>query len=93
MSPLVPTLAIVPRVASLPSSVHCSLGPDPGGRSHRIDAEGFYRLLNGVVIDDTGLFSERLREWEDFYNFNRPRGGLGGQTHYERLRQKTAGLV
>ena len=62
-------------------------------RSHRIDAEEFYRMLDGVVIDDTGLFSERLREWEDFYNFNRPHGGLGGQTPYERLRQKTASPV
>lgn len=58
-------------------------------RSHRIDAEEFYRMLEGVVIDDTGLFNERLKEWEDFYNFNRPHGALGGQTPYERLRQKT----
>ena len=58
-------------------------------RSHRIDAEEFYRMLDGVVIDDAGVFNERLREWEDFYNFNRPHGGLGGQTPYERLRQKT----
>jgi hypothetical protein len=26
---------------------------------------------------------------EDFYNFNRPQGGLDGQTLYERLRAKT----
>jgi transposase InsO family protein/transposase-like protein len=58
-------------------------------RSHRIDAEEFYRMLDGVVIDDAGVFNERLREWENFYNFNRPHGGLGGQTPYERLRQKT----
>lgn len=58
-------------------------------RSHRIDAEEFYRQLEGVVIDDTGLFNQKLQEWEDFYNFNRPHGGLGGQTPYERLRQKT----
>jgi len=58
-------------------------------RSHRIDAEEFYRMLDGVVIDDTGLFNDKLQEWEDFYNFNRPHGGLGGQTPYERLRQKT----
>jgi transposase InsO family protein len=38
-------------------------------RSHRIDAEEFYRMLDGVVIDDAGVFNERLREWEDFYNF------------------------
>jgi transposase InsO family protein len=59
-------------------------------RSHRIDAEEFYRLLDGVVIDDTGLFNAKLREWEDYYNYQRPHGGLGGQTPYERLLQKTA---
>ena len=58
-------------------------------RSHRIDGEEFYRLLDGVVIDDTGLFNEKLSEWENFYNFHRPHGGLNGQTPYERLRQKT----
>jgi transposase InsO family protein len=58
-------------------------------RSHRIDAEEFYRLLDGVVIDDTNLFNDKLRDWEDFYNYHRPHGGLGGQTPYERLRQKT----
>jgi len=58
-------------------------------RSHRIDAEEFYRLLEGVVIDDANVFNDKLREWEDYYNFDRPHGGLGGQTPYERLRQKT----
>jgi transposase InsO family protein len=58
-------------------------------RSHRIDEEEFYRMLEGVVIDDTELFNDRLQEWETFYNFNRPHGALGGQTPYERLRQKT----
>jgi transposase InsO family protein len=62
-------------------------------RSHRIDAEEFYRMLDGVVIDDTDLFNDRLQEWETFYNFNRPHGGLGGQTPYERLRQKTGSPV
>ncbi|KPI07695.1 Integrase catalytic region [Actinobacteria bacterium OV450] len=32
-------------------------------RSHRIDAEEFYRMLAGVVIDDTGVLNEKLREW------------------------------
>jgi transposase InsO family protein/transposase-like protein len=58
-------------------------------RSHRIDADEFYRMLAGVVIDDTKLFNEKLQEWENFYNYNRPHGSLGGQTPYERLRQKT----
>ena len=59
-------------------------------RSHRIDAEEFYRLLEGVVIDTAEVFNNKLQEWEDFYNFHRPHGGLDGQTPYERLRQKTA---
>ena len=58
-------------------------------RSHRIDAEEFYRLLDGAVIDDTKFFNDKLQEWEDYYNYHRPHGGLGGQTPYERLRQKT----
>ena len=58
-------------------------------RSHRIDAEEFYQLLDGVVIDDTKVFNDKLREWEDFYNYHRPHGGLGGQTPYERLKQRT----
>lgn len=62
-------------------------------RSHRIDAEEFYRMLDGVVIDDAGVFNERLLEWENFYNFDRPHGGLGSQTPYERLRQKTGNPV
>ena len=58
-------------------------------RSHRIDGDEFYRLLEGVVIDDAKVFNDRLKEWEDFYNYSRPHGALGGQTPYERLRQKT----
>jgi transposase InsO family protein len=58
-------------------------------RSHRIDADEFYRMLDGVVIDDTALFNDKLEEWETFYNFHRPHGGLDGQTPYERLRQRT----
>jgi len=62
-------------------------------RSHRIDAEEFYRMLEGVVIDDTELFNDKLEEWENFYNYHRPHGGLDGQTPYERLRQRTAASV
>jgi transposase InsO family protein len=57
-------------------------------RSHRIDDEEFYRMLDGVMIDDAQIFNDKLREWEDFYNYHRPHGGLDGQTPYERLRQK-----
>jgi len=59
-------------------------------RSHRIDGEEFYRMLKGVVIDDAQLFNDKLQEWQDFYNYHRPHGALGGQTPYERLRQKAA---
>jgi transposase InsO family protein len=62
-------------------------------RSHRIDAEEFYRLLDGAVIDDAKVFNDKLREWEDYYNYHRPHGGLGGQTPYERLQQKTKARV
>jgi hypothetical protein len=41
-------------------------GPGKVELSHRIDAEEFYRMLDGVVIDDTGLFNEKLQEWENF---------------------------
>jgi transposase InsO family protein len=46
-----------------------------------------------VVIDDTGVFNQRLREWEDFHNFNRPHRSLGGQTPHEKLRETTRGSV
>lgn len=36
-------------------------------------------MLKGV-IDDTQLFNDKLAEWQDFYNYHRPHGGLGGQT-------------
>jgi hypothetical protein len=55
-------------------------------RSHRIDE--FYRLLEGQVIDDSNLFTNKLQLWEDYYNYHRPHGALGGQTPYERLGRK-----
>ena len=42
------------------------------------------------AIDNADVFNDKLREWEDYYNYHRPHGGLGGQTPYERLKQKTA---
>ena len=32
-------------------------------RSHRIDAEAFYWLLDGLVIDDAKVFNDKLQEW------------------------------
>lgn len=54
-------------------------------RSHRIDGEEFYRLLEGVMIDDTNQLNDKLQEWEDYYNYHRPHGGLGGRTPFEKL--------
>jgi transposase InsO family protein len=55
-------------------------------RSHRVDDQEFYQLLDkGGITDDIHLFNEKLREWEDYYNYHRPHGALSGQTPYERL--------
>jgi transposase InsO family protein len=63
-------------------------------RSHRVDDQEFYQLLDkDGITDDIHLFNEKLREWEDYYNYHRPHGALAGQTPYERLLAKTkAGL-
>lgn len=60
-------------------------------RSHRIDEEEFYRLIEGLVIDETKLFNDKLKAWEEFYNYQRPHGALNGKTPYEKFREK-AGL-
>ncbi len=59
-------------------------------RSHRVDDQEFYQLLdrNGIS-DDIHLFNQKLREWEDYYNYHRPHGALQGQTPFERLIAKT----
>ncbi|BCM88514.1 hypothetical protein IAD21_00347 [Abditibacteriota bacterium] len=57
-------------------------------RSHRIDEEELYQLLEGVVIEDVAGFNTKLQEWEHFYNYQPPHGALDGQSPYERLRQK-----
>lgn len=53
-------------------------------RSHRSDQEEFYQLLSYTDDVDLGL---ELKEWEQFYNFNRPHGAHNGQTPYEALRE------
>jgi len=63
-------------------------------RSHRVDDQEFYQLLDkDGISDDIHLFNEKLREWEDYYNYHRPHGALDGQTPYERLLQKTRAEV
>jgi len=44
-------------------------------RSHRSDQEEFYQLL--TYTDDVDL-NEKLKEWERFYNYNRPHGAFNG---------------
>ena len=63
-------------------------------RSHRVDDEEYYQLLdrNGIA-DDIHLFNAKLREWEDYYNYHRPHGALDGQTPYERLMARTRAEV
>ena len=41
-------------------------------RSHRVDDEEFYRLLEGVVVDDSGVLNAKLREWEHLLQFRAP---------------------
>jgi len=58
-------------------------------RSHRVDEQEFYQLLDkDGIADNIHLFNDKLREWEDYYNYHRPHGALGGQTPYERLLAK-----
>ena len=54
-------------------------------RSHGIDQQEFYQLLN--YTDDIDL-NKKLAEWEKFYNLFRPHGGIGGNTPYEALQEK-----
>jgi transposase InsO family protein len=58
-------------------------------RSHRVDNQEFYQLLDRHGIsDDIHLFYQKLREWEDYYNYHRPHGALEGQTRSNDLWQK-----
>ncbi len=60
-------------------------------RSHRVDQQEFYQLLDkDGIADDIHLFNDKLREWEDYYNYHRPHGALDGQTPYERLMARSA---
>jgi transposase InsO family protein len=59
-------------------------------RSHRVDDQEFYQLLDvDGIRDDIHLSNDKLKEWEDYYNYHRPHGALNGQTPYERLLAKT----
>lgn len=54
-------------------------------RSHGTDKEKFYQLIE--YKDDVDL-NKKISEWENFYNFQRPHGGLKGKTSYEILKEK-----
>ncbi len=54
-------------------------------RSHQTDDLEFYQLL--TYADDVDL-SQKLRIWEDYYNFHRPHGSLKGKAPCEILREK-----
>ena len=51
----------------------------------------FYQLLDRDGIgDNIYLFNDKVREWEDYYNYHRPHSAFDGQTPYERLMAKKA---
>ena len=54
-------------------------------RSHRTDGEEFYQLL--TYTNDVDLNS-KLKDWEHFYNYDRPHGAFKGKTPYEILKNK-----
>lgn len=54
-------------------------------RSHATDDMEFYQLL--TYTSDVDL-NRKLKEWEDYYNFHRPHGSLGGRAPYEVLKAK-----
>jgi transposase InsO family protein len=53
-------------------------------RSHGTDQTEFYQLL--TYTDDVDL-NKKLADWETYYNFHRPHGGLKGKAPYEVLRK------
>jgi len=54
-------------------------------RSHSSDKTEFYQLID--YKGDVDL-TKKLNEWEAFYNYHRPHGGLNGKTPYEVLKKK-----
>ena len=64
-----------------------------------MDDQEFYQLLDkDDISDDIHLFNEKLREWEDYYNYDRPArrlerrnlvrtvaGGKPGLNRYRRI--------
>lgn len=48
-------------------------------------------LAQDGISDDIHLFNEKLREWEDYYNYPSAARGAWWGTPYERLLAKTKG--
>ena len=68
------------------TSVYQAKSPQLKGkveRSHLTDQQEFYQLL--TFTDDVDL-NKKIEHWEQFYNFDRPHGSLGGKTPFEVLR-------
>ena len=86
-------LSLASRRTRHPSRLHPAADPTPerqGRRSHRVDDQEFYQLLDrDGITDDIHRFNKKLKAWEDYYNYHRPHGALAGQTPYERLLAKT----
>jgi transposase len=61
-------------------------------RSHRIDEGELFRLLDGVVIDDTSRLNEKVRESETVYSCSQSHAGLNSQTFYERFGEEVWAL-
>src|SRR4051794_22954752 len=59
-----------------------------GEHSHRMDDQEFYRLVGRPHYRRHAPLHDQLREPEDYYNYNRPRGALDDLTPYERLLAK-----
>jgi transposase InsO family protein len=57
-------------------------------RSHGTDKEEFYQMME--YKNDVDLV-KKIKEWENFYNYQRPHGGLKGKTPYEVLKEKLLG--
>ena len=63
-----------------------------GPRSYNFRRRCRYSLLDkDGISDEIHLFNEKLREWEDYYNYDRPHGALNGETPYERLLAENQG--
>ena len=56
-------------------------------RSLRADKDEFYQLL--TYKDDVDL-DEKLKAWEDFYNYHRPHSSQVAKTPYEVMRSLLA---